>query len=136
MTTMTSTGFSRVRLGVLSATGAICLSYGVLALAWSEPDPMWPWLPVIFGVASVAIIALSARMAGARNARIASDELFRAQWHGAVQIGYWAALALYPIFTLLLLNNVTDYPTAFAAMATLTGAAPLLAFLWLSLRQG
>jgi hypothetical protein len=134
MTTMTSTNFSRIRLAVLSATGAICLTYAVLALVWQVPDPIWPWLPILFGFASVAIIAVSARLAGARNAHIASDELFRAEWHRAMQVGYWVALALYPIFALLLVNNLTDYQIAFAAMATLTGSAPLLAFFWLDVR--
>ena len=123
---LTPPTLTRIRQIALGATGVACLSYAVLALALGRPDPMPGWIPGAFGILAGVIITATHLLAGKRAARAANDELQRAENRRALAISYWVALALYPLFGLLLALGYLTYPTAFAAMGTLTGAAYLL----------
>ena len=125
---------STLRRCLLGATGVLTLSYGVLALAQNDPQPMSPWLPGAFGVGSAVLIGLSALIAGRKAAEIATDESYVADRSRAAQIAFWIALFLYPAFAVPLINGIVDWPAAFAAMGTFTGASFLLLFVWFDLR--
>lgn len=116
----------RTRQICLGLTGLICLAYAVGAVLGGTPQPFSPWLPGLMGLLAAAAITLSAFVAGQHNARRAMDEFYRSVDHRAQRYAYWFALALYPAFGLLLGFDMLDYPVAFAAMGTLTGAAYLL----------
>ncbi len=132
---ISSTGFANIRTAILGLTGVICVTYAALALLQGRPDPMSPWIPGVAGFGAMMIIWISAEFAGRANTRQASDELFASEWRRAVRVGYWVALWLYPAFAILLVLQLTAYPTAFAAMGTMSGAASLLTFVYLTLRS-
>ena len=131
---MTGETLVRFRGVLMGAAGAVCLLYAVLALATGRPDPMHPLIPGLAGVgASVAIFWAFGRASSASR-RQASDETFRAEMNGAVKVGFWFAIALYPIFAPFLNAGLTTFDVAFAAMGTLTAAVYLLTFAVQSLR--
>lgn len=127
---MTSELFTNVRTGMLGLTGLVCLAYGAAALAMGTPQPFAFWVPGLFGVASSVLIAIAAFAAGNANARRATDEGYVADRKQAEGIGFWVAILLYPAFAVPLWQDWVSYPTAFAAMGTLTAAAYLLSFVW------
>jgi hypothetical protein len=127
---MSSELFTNVRTIVLGLTGLVCLAYGVAALAMGTPQPFAFWLPGLFGVASGILITLAAMAAGRDNARRATDEGYVADRKQAESFGFWVAILLYPAFAVPLWQGWVSYPTAFAAMGTLTAAAYLLKFVW------
>ena len=124
----TADTLARLRRATLGATGLVCLAYALAALAMDRPDPFAFWLPGAFGVASAFIITLALNVTDRKSAKAATDEGYRADTHRAARVAYWIALALYPLFGVLLASGLTTFPTAFAAMGTLTGAAFLLLF--------
>ncbi|MGH1459715.1 MAG: hypothetical protein ACRBBT_12530 [Paracoccaceae bacterium] len=123
----------RTRQLALAVTGLTCVLYAALALSTGQPDPLPFWLPGGVGIAAGIVITLSFVFAGRRPSRAAKDELYRRESALAQRIGYWTALALYPIFGLALAAGWVSFPVAFAAMGTLTGAAYLLPFVALNL---
>lgn len=131
---MTSDMLVRVRGGLMGLAGVICLLYGVLALVMGRPDPMYPLIPGVAGIAAaIAIYSIFGRAAvGSR--RQASDEIYRAEMNGAVKVGFWGGILLYPAFTPFLMAGWMTFDVAFAAMGTLTAAAFLLTFAIQSLR--
>ena len=126
---------SKVRFFGFAATGLVCASYSLGALATNTPNPMAPWLPAVAGFAAAAIIWLSAFSAGQRTADIAFDEFYHIEWSRSVRFAYWFAILLYPIFAAPLALGWISSVTAFAAMGTASGAAPLLAFCVITLRN-
>lgn len=126
--------FSIIRACVLGLTGLLCLTYAGLALLLGRPDPMPWWIPGAAGLASVVVVWGVALVAGHREAARASDEGYGADNGRAMQLAFWVALLLYPAFALPLHERWLAWPTAFAAMGTLTGATYLLLFAWFGLR--
>ncbi len=126
--------FSMIRACMLGFAGLLCLTYATLALLLGRPDPMPWWIPGAAGLASAVIVWGAAIVAGHRVAARASDERFRADNGRAMQLAYWVALLLYPVFAVPLHERWLGWPTAFAAMGTLSGAAYLLLFAWFGLR--
>ena len=125
---------ARIRIGVFGLTGLVCAVYSVLAIAGDIPNPMPAWLPAVFGVAAAIVLWISAFAAGQRNADMAFDELYHIEWGRALKIAYWFAVALYPIFGILLYQGWVSHSTAFAAMGTAIGAMPLLSYCIINLR--
>ncbi|MDQ7071413.1 MAG: hypothetical protein Q9M48_11880 [Rhodobacterales bacterium] len=124
---------SRLRLASFLLAGLTCLIYAILALLFDRPDPVPFWIPGVVG----ALTGLFGLITGVFLPRVSSvvwDELSRNEWSRSVQFGYWVAVALYPIAGAFLYADLFAWPTLFAAMGTLTGAAPLLCFAWLDTR--
>ena len=117
---------SRIRNLSMGLTGLVCLAYAALVLLTGKPDPISPWWPGAFAVATALIIAVSLFAAGSRTAEIAMDELYRARDHLAQRIGYWSAVLLYPVFGFLISQDYISLMLAFPVMGTLTGAAYLI----------
>ncbi len=120
---MTSELFSNVRVTVLGLTGLVCLAYGVGAVTMGTPQPFAFWVPGIFGVASAVLIFITAIVVGNESARRATDEGYVADRKQAESFGFWVAVLLYPAFAAPLWQGWVSYPTAYAAMGTLTAAA-------------
>jgi len=125
---------SKLRIAVLGSAGLICLAYAVLSVTWNTPQPFSPWLPGAAGVAAGATMWLCASYAGKRAAGAAYDELYQLEWGQALKISYWIAIALYPIFAIVLNFSELSGSTIFAAMGTATGAAPMLVYCIINLR--
>lgn len=124
---------SRLRLVSFLLAGFTCLIYAVLALLFDRPDPVPFWVPGVVG-ALTGLFGLITGVFLPRVSNVVWDELSRREWGASLQFGYWMALALYPLAGALLYADVFAWPTLFAAMGTLTGAAPLLCFAWLDTR--
>lgn len=131
---MTSELFTNLRMVVLGLTGLVCLAYGIGAMALGTPQPFAVWLPGAFGLTSVVLITIAALAAGNDNARRATDEGYVADRKRAEGFGFWVAILLYPAFAVPLWQGWITYPTAFAAMGTLTAAAYLLKFVWVDVK--
>ncbi|MEE9314221.1 MAG: hypothetical protein V3V02_06205 [Rhizobiaceae bacterium] len=123
---------SHIRTATMGFTGIICLAYASLVVITGQPQPMSPWIPGVAGVLTSIVIFGSFMAAGSKNAVMATDELYASQQSKAAQIGYWVALAMYPIFGLLIMQDLLSLSLAFPIMATLTGAAYLLPFAYLT----
>ena len=131
---MTANTLGWIRIAVFGFAGLVCASYSVLVLLTGTPNPISPWLPGVSGVAAAIIIWLSAIVAGRREASIAHDELYKLEWGFAIRLSYWFAIVLYPLFGVLMALGLVSSESAFAAMGTATGAAPLLSFCIINLR--
>lgn len=131
---MTVDQLSRLRFVIFLIAGLIISGYGVLALIFLRPDPIWPWVPTLAGLCAVAIIYTSARRSGKKVAGASFDELFDLEWRRALVVSYWVAIGMYPLFAVPLATGLLDSPTAFAAMGTLSGGAPMLLFCMITLR--
>mgnify|MGYP000651611222 CR=1 FL=1 len=123
-----------LRIVLFGVTGAVCTAYALMAVVQGRPDPFLPWIPGFFGILSAALIVIAARAAGRAQAAQAMDEGYMVDNHRAQRFGYWVAVSLYPLFALIVWQGLIDWPTAFAAMGTLTGAAYLLGFVWFDLQ--
>ena len=122
-----------IRNGSFSALGLVLLAYA-LAVLWSgRPDPVPSLIPAFAGIATGIIVTVTAFLGDRNAAAITWDELTRSEWARSLRGGYWVAVWLYAVFGVLLYTDVVTGPQAFAAMGTLTGAAPFLFFLrsWL-----
>ncbi len=126
---MNAKSLTLTRNTLFSLLGLVLLSYGVGVLITGRPDPFWPLAPAVAGGITALVVTLGALLGGRKAAAITWDEMARHEWHGCLQFGYWVAVWLYPLFAVLLINDVVDFPQAFAAMGTLTGGAPFLMFL-------
>ncbi|MGB0508161.1 MAG: hypothetical protein ACPGGK_18395 [Pikeienuella sp.] len=71
---------------------------------------------------------------GKTNAGRVWDELSCHEWAKAIQFGYWFALAMYPLFGLLVWGGIVDFRQAFASMGALAGGVSLLYFALLDIR--
>lgn len=129
---MTIQRFETLRRLALGAAGLTCLIYAGSVLATGRPDPMPFWIPGAVGGLALIAITFGLRI-NARN-KTAMDEGYRSDWGRAQRHGYWIALWLYPLFGVALARGAIDYPAAFAAMGTLTGAAVLILFVIYDLR--
>ena len=132
---MNADQLSRLRFVVFLCVGLIICGYGVLALILGRPDPIWPWISTVAGVGAGALIYLSAVRSGKKVAGASFDELFDVEWRRALNLSYWVAIALYPLFVLPLAMGLLSSVTAFAAMGTLSGGAPMLLFCLITLRS-
>ncbi len=126
---MTAKSLTLLRNSLFSLLGLVLVSYAIGVLLTGRPDPFWPLAPAIAGGVTALVVSLGALIAGRRASAVTWDEMARREWHGCLRFGYWVAVWLYPVFAMLLLTDRVDYPQAFAAMGTLTGAAPFLMFL-------
>lgn len=126
---MTSDSLSLIRNGSFAALGLILLGYACAVLLTGRPDPVSPIIPGAAGVLCALITWGTARMAASGAGRAAWDEQVRTEWNRAVRRGWYVAIWLYPIFALFLAQEMIGWGQAFAAMGTLTGAAPFLFFL-------
>lgn len=126
---MTSTTLATIRNISFSTLGLILLSYAVAVLITGRPDPVSPIFPSAAGILTALIVTLTARMGSGKAAAVAWDELTLAEWGRSLRGGYWVAIWLYAVFGVLLYLDTVTFPQAFAAMGTLTGAAPFLVFL-------
>ena len=131
---MTADTLARIRIFVFGLAGLICAAYSLVAVATNTPDPISPWLPAVSGGVAALVMWSSAFSAGRRVAEIAHDELYKVEWGRALTVSYWFALALYPLFGVLMALGGVSPLTAFAAMGTATGAAPMLSFCIINLR--
>ncbi len=125
---MSAKSLMLLRNTFFSALGVILASYGVMVLASGRPDPFWPLAPALAGVITALVVSLGVWLAGRKTAAVAFDEYSRHEWHSSLRLGFWVAIWLYPLFAVLLVNNIVDYPQAFAAMGTLAAATPFLSF--------
>lgn len=132
---MNTETLSKIRLFGFAGAGLVCAVYSLGALATNTPDPIYRWLPAIAGLAAAALIWFSAFSAGRRTSDAAFDELYKIEWSRAVRFGYWFAILLYPVFAVPLSLGLISPVTAFASMGTASGAAPLLAFCYITLRN-
>ena len=123
-----------IRRTVFFLIGICCVFYGVVYLLVGFPNTLYPFLPGFVGVAGALTIFAASFLGGQGVHRAVFDELSRMEWGKAIKFGYWFAIAMYPVFGLLLWQGQLDYQQVFAVMGTLTGGVPLLYYCWLDVR--
>ena len=116
----------RIRSFCLGLTGLMCLAYAIFALATGKTVLLSPWLLPTLGLAAALIIFASFIIAGRQVAERAVDERYQANDLRAHRIAYWFALLLYPLFGLLIQQDLMTLGLAFPVMGTLTAAAFLI----------
>ncbi len=126
---MNATTIATIRNGSFSLLGLVLLGYALAVLFVGRPDPMPPWVPGLAGALTALVVTLISRLNTRAAVSVAWDELTRSEWARSLRGGYWMAVWMYAAFGLALFNDIVTYPQAFAAMGTLTGAAPCLLFL-------
>ena len=131
---MSGEGLVKIRGWLMGFAGVVCLAYGVLAILTGRPDPMPQFIPGAAGVAAAVAIYLAFWQAGAASRKAASDEMFTQEMNGAIKVGFWVGIFLYPAFAPFLIAGMTTFEVAFAAMGTLMAAAYLLTFAVSTLR--
>ncbi len=122
------------RIFSMGFAGLICAIYALLVLLQGRPDPMPTWIPGIAGVVAAAAIWASVGASNKKTVGATFDEGFKAEEAMAQRIGFWVAIWLYPAFAVPLMLEWISWPSAFAAMGTLTAATYLLASVFLDLR--
>jgi uncharacterized membrane protein YkvI len=125
---MTATSIAFIRNVCFSLLGLVLLSYAIAVLFTGQPDPVASYIPGLAGIIVAIIVTVISRSGHAKAAAIAWDELTRKEWSHALVAGYWVAIGLYPIFGVLLYLEMVVFSQSFAAMGTLSGAAPFLVF--------
>ncbi|MCF6231715.1 MAG: hypothetical protein L3J36_01240 [Rhodobacteraceae bacterium] len=131
---MTVEKLQTIRRWVFLIIGLTCLLYAGIYLVLGMSDILNPFLPGVIGLAGGLILVIASLIGGHSVAEAVFDEMSRAEWGRALRFGYWWALALYPVFGLLLWRGLVDQTQAFAVMGTLTGGVPLLYYCWLDMR--
>lgn len=126
--------YATIRTSSLALTGLSCVAISILAITNSPYWPATQWAPLIIGIAATIIIWLASWSYKSKTVKAAWDERSTGQWNHALKFGYWFAIALYPVFGLLLANQILGFPQAFAGMGLLTGGVPLLYFCYLEVR--
>lgn len=134
MMTLSSDQLARLRRVFLGLTGLTCLAFALGALTLGRPDPFSPLVPLGMGVIAALAIGGAAFIAGDAVASQTEDEGYDRDRSRAERWGYWVALLMYPIFGVALSFDWIEFPVAFAAMGTLTGATYLLVFVLLDAR--
>ena len=130
---MTARTLALVRNGSFSLLGLILLAYAAGVLLTGSPEPFPWWITATAGVSTAAVTSGAAALAGRKATQVTWDEMARTEWRRCLSFGFWVAVWLYPLFALLIGLSLADWKQAFAAMGTLTAAAPFLLFLvkWL-----
>lgn len=131
---MSSEGLVRLRGLLMGFAGLVCLIYGVMALVQGVPNPMYPLIPGLAGIAATIAIYLAFWQAGRASRKAASDEMFDLEMNRSVKVGFWVGIFMYPAFAPFLIAGVVTFDVAFAAMGTLMAAAYLLTFAVATLR--
>ncbi len=131
---MNAEGLVRVRGVLMGFAGLVCLAYGGLAIVTGRPDPMPAFIPGVAGIAASIAIYLAFWQAGAASRKAASDEMFAMEMNGAVKVGFWFGICMFPAFAPFLIWELTTFEVAFAAIGTLMAAAYLLTFAVSTLR--
>ncbi|MEO0390519.1 MAG: hypothetical protein AAF218_06210 [Pseudomonadota bacterium] len=132
---VTADGLARLRLVLLGLTGLSCLMFSILALVQARPDPFFWWFPGGLGVVSAAALFASSWMAGEAQADMAYDELNADNQRRAAAWAYWVSLALFAPMAVSNIYGLLPAPALIAAFGTAMGAAYLLRFVWLDVRQ-
>lgn len=123
-----------VRVVALGVVGLACVGYTGLALMADRPDPVgWYW-PATAGLLAGLVITFAALVAGPRQARAATDELYRAVNHRAQRQAYWLSMALFVVLAVAAAQGWIGHRTAMAVLGCLMGASYLLLFVWHDLR--
>ncbi len=120
-----------IRRGVFLMIGLVCVGYAAMYLAIGVPGFLNPFVPGVVGLLGAAILWGACLASGHSVSEAVFDELSRAEWGQALRLGYWFAVAMYPVFGLLLWLGLVDPVQTFAVMGTLTGGVPLLYYAWL-----
>jgi len=131
---MTVQKLSLVRAMMMGGAGALLLVYAGLAVGTGRADPMPIWMAWAGGILAWLGITGAAVVAGRARTAQAFDEGHKADTALAQRVGFWTAIWLYPLFTVLLMRGVVDWPVSFAAMGCLTAASYLICASWLDLR--
>lgn len=131
---MTSHSLSLTRSLSMGITGLVCGVYGILVLVIGRPDPLPFWVPGLVGIVAAIVIWMSAGASAEKAVNASFDEGYRADATMAQRAGFWVAIWLYPVFAVPLYLEWITYPSAFAAMGTLTAATYLLGSVLLDLR--
>jgi hypothetical protein len=131
---MSGEGLVRLRGILMGFAGLVCLAYGVLAVATGVPNPMPIYIPGAAGIAATIAIYMAFWQSGKASRQAASDEMFNLEMNGAVKVGFWGGIALFPLFAPFLYASWITFDVAFAAIGTLMPAAYLLTFAVSTLR--
>ncbi len=123
---MTSHALFLTRSLSMALAGVICALYAILVVVQGRPDPLPFWIPSVVGVAAALAIWASVGASRPKVVNAAFDEGYRADSVLAERMGFWVAIALHPIFGAQLYMDWISWPSAFAAMGTLTAATYLL----------
>ncbi len=124
--TMNARTLTLLRNASFSLLGLVLLAYGLGVLVTGSPEPFASWITAAAGIATAVVTSGAAALAGRRATQVAWDEMAREEWRRCLGFGFWVAVWLYPLFALLIGLSVVDWRQAFAAMGTLTAAAPFL----------
>lgn len=128
---MTVESLQFIRRSVFLAIGLTCVGYAAMYLLLGVSGTLDPFVPGIVGQLGAAILWGACLIGGYLVAGVVFDELSRKEWGQALRFGYWLAVALYPVFGLLLWQGLVEPVQALAVMGTLTGGVPLLYYFWL-----
>lgn len=131
---MTATTLLYTRSLAMGLAGLICAVYGLMVLLQGRPDPMPGWIPGVAGIAAALAIFVTASSSAKGVLQATFDEGYQADAVLAQRIGFWVAIWLYPVFAMPLYLGWISWPSAFAAMGTLTAATYLLGTVILDLR--
>ena len=131
---MTVTQFQILRRLVFATIGLVLIGYAAIFITQGMSVNLPPLLPAIVGISGAAILFGVGALSGKPISGAVFDELSKMEWNKALRFGYWFAVALYPVFGLLLARGYVDPKQAFAVMGTLTGGVPLLYYCWLDMR--
>ncbi len=131
---MTTQALTMTRSVSMALAGVVCAAYAVLVLISGQPDPMPFWIPGGAGFLAMLVIWFVASTSGRKAVEAGFDEGYIADAVLAQRIGFWVAIWLYPVFAVPLSLGWIGWPSAFAAMGTLTAATYLLGSVILDLR--
>jgi hypothetical protein len=133
-TKMNTKTLIQIRRTAFLATALACVTFAALVISAYQDWRALAFWPGIVGVVAACIIFGAATVSGKANADRVWDELSRHEWSHAIKFGYWLAIAMYPLFGLLVWGGIVDFRQAFASMGALTGGIPLLYFVLLDVR--
>lgn len=125
---------ANIRVAAFGLTGLCCIVYVLMALSMGRPDPMPFWVPGACGVLAAAVLMITSRAAGRKNATMAWDEGYAADARRAAGIAFWVALFMYPLFGALMSLGLIKPDVTFAVMGLLTGASYLFLLVWFDLK--
>ncbi|MEO1000154.1 MAG: hypothetical protein AAFW69_06080 [Pseudomonadota bacterium] len=132
---LSPTALVRLRTVAMGLAGLVALGYALSVLLTGRLDLVSPWLPVAAGLGAAVLVAAAAFATAEGGVAQAMDELYRAENGRALAIGYWSAIVIYLVFGGLVAAGTLAAGLALPAMATLTGAAYLIPYAWLTGRH-